>query len=115
MFMGVAILNVPLFLATGYPDAQGTATVEDAELRMQFVSIPPGEFVRGLDTGAYREQPAHRVRISRAFELGKYEVTQAQWEFVMGQNPSHFRGADRPVERVSWADAQAFIRRLNER
>lgn len=115
MFISIAILAVPLFLATGCNDAQGAAAAEDAELRMQFVPIPPGEFVRGLDTGAYREQPAHRVRISRAFELGKFEVTQAQWEFVMGQNPSHFRGADRPVERVSWADAQVFIGRLNER
>ena len=58
--------------------------------------------------------PVHRVKISRDFELGKYEVTQAQWEAVMGENPSSFKGADRPVERVSWNDTQEFIRKLNQ-
>ena len=62
-----------------------------------------------------REQPVTRVRISRAFELGKHEVTQADWEAVMGSNPSHFDkcGGDCPVEGVSWDDVQEFIGRLN--
>jgi formylglycine-generating enzyme required for sulfatase activity len=46
--------------------------------------------------------PRHVVRIGRSFEMGKYEVTQAQWESVMGTNPSRFPGASRPVEQVSW-------------
>ena len=45
--------------------------------------------------------------------MGKYEVTQAQWENIMGENPSSFKGANRPVERVSWNDAQAFLKKLN--
>ena len=45
--------------------------------------------------------------------MGKYEVTQAQWETVMGNNPSEFKGADRPVEMVPWNDAQAFLKKLN--
>ena len=46
-------------------------------------------------------------------ELGKYEVTQRQWKAVMGNNPSRFKGDDRPVESISWNDVQAFIRTLN--
>ena len=63
-----------------------------------------------------REQPVTRVRISRGFWLGKHEVTQAEWQAVMGTNPSRFSGCGRcPVEQVSWDDAQAFIGRLNAR
>ena len=50
----------------------------------------------------------------RDYRMGKTEVTQAQWEAVMGSNPSHFKGPDRPVENVSWNDCQAFIEKLNE-
>ncbi len=114
MIVRFAVLTAALMQAAGSTGLERAAAV-DPDVRMEFVSIPPGAFVRGLDTGAYREQPAHRVRISSAFELGKYEVTHAQWESVMGQNPSHFRGASRPVERVSWIDVQEFIRRLNKR
>ena len=47
------------------------------------------------------------------YSLGKFPVTQAQWEAVMGKNPSEFKGADRPVETVSWDDCQAFLKTLN--
>lgn len=59
------------------------------------------------------EQPVHRVSIARPFYMGRHEVTQAQWQSVMGNNPSNFRGENLPVEQVSWNDAQEFIRRLN--
>jgi formylglycine-generating enzyme required for sulfatase activity len=58
------------------------------------------------------EEPAHRVAVSD-FQLGRYEVTQTQWRAVMESNPSYFKGDNLPVERVSWNDAQEFIRRLN--
>jgi formylglycine-generating enzyme required for sulfatase activity len=83
--------------------------------RIEFVRIPAGEFLMGSNNGEDDEKPAHRVRISRDFEIGKYEVTQAQWEMVMGSNPSYFQSADRPVERVSWDDVQQFIQILNSR
>lgn len=60
------------------------------------------------------EQPAHSVRIGYSFEMGKYEVSQAQWKAVMGSNPSSFKGNDLPVEEVSWNDCQTFLRKLTE-
>ena len=59
------------------------------------------------------EQPVHSVTLS-PFYIGKYEVTQEEWEAVMGTNPSYFKDAKRPVEQVSWEDCQEFIRKLNE-
>ena len=69
--------------------------------------------------GGARRDPVERlvadmVQIpGRDFRMGKYEVTQAQWEAVMGENPSYFKGADHPVENVSWDDCQAFLEKLN--
>jgi formylglycine-generating enzyme len=62
-------------------------------------------------------RPGFTVRIERPYYIGRYEVTQAEWKRVMGANPSTFKdGADadrRPVDNVTWADAQAFVRKLN--
>ena len=83
---------------------------------MEFVWIPAGEFRMGSTSSDARdwEQPVTQVRISRGFWLGKYEVTQSEWQGVMGTNPSKFSGCGQcPVERVSWEDVQEFIRRLN--
>ena len=85
---------------------------------MEFVGIPPGEFLMGSTSrdADDDEQPVTRVRITKGFYLGKYEVTQAEWQAVMGNNPSHFAGcALCPVERVSGEDVQDFIGRLNAR
>ncbi len=81
---------------------------------MEFVEVPGGVFDMGdlWGDGDDSEKPVHSVRI-QPFQLAKYPVTQDQWEQVMGDNPSDFSGANRPVENVSWDDAQAFIRRLN--
>jgi TonB family protein len=81
---------------------------------MDFVLIPAGTYMMGSDTGDNDEKPIHRVRLSKAFYLGKYEVTQGQWQAVMGTNPSDFKGdANVPVKNVSWEDVQEFIRKLN--
>jgi len=76
---------------------------------MEFVWIPAGEFLMG--------SPEHEVRIREGFWMGKYEVTQGEWQSVMGTNPSSFDecGSPCPVETVSWYDVQEFIGRLNER
>ena len=79
--------------------------------------MPAGEFLMGSESEEADgdERPLTRVRISQGFFLGKYEVTQAEWEAVMGGNPSGFDecGPTCPVEKVSWDDTQEFIRRLN--
>ena len=83
---------------------------------MQFALIPAGEFQMGSTGGGDNERPVHTVRISKPFYLGIHEVTQGQWEAVMGNNRSKFKGdANRPVETVSWEDVQQFIDGLNTR
>ncbi|SOD96428.1 SUMF1/EgtB/PvdO family nonheme iron enzyme [Spirosoma fluviale] len=83
----------------------------------QMVYIPGGTFQMG-DTrreGDKDEKPVHTVTVS-SFLMGKYEVTQRQWEAVMGNNPSYFKDCpDCPVEQVSWDDVQAFLQQLNAR
>jgi len=79
---------------------------------LDLVLIRPGKFLMGSETAA-DEKPVHEVTISQRFYLGKYEVTQAQWEAVMGSNPSYIKGASLPVEQVSWEDCQLFIEKLN--
>jgi formylglycine-generating enzyme required for sulfatase activity len=82
----------------------------------EFVLIPAGNFTMGSNNGAQDEKPEHKVLISRTFEMGVTEVTQEQWELVMGSNPSSFKGDKRlPVENVSWSDVQRFISTLNSK
>jgi hypothetical protein len=92
---------------------------DNERYKFVFASIPAGEFDMGCSPNdkwcVPGEWPRHPVRISRGFEIGKYEVTQAMWESVMHNNPSHFTGADRPVERVSWYDVMKFLLLLNDR
>ncbi|MDL2330339.1 formylglycine-generating enzyme family protein, partial [Desulfosarcina sp. OttesenSCG-928-A07] len=61
------------------------------------------------------ESPQHKVTLTRSFFIGKYEVTQAEWIVVMGNNPSKYKGRNHPVEQVSWNEAQAFISALNQK
>lgn len=82
---------------------------------MEFVCIPAGEFSMGSNFGEADEKPVHPVTISRSFELGKFEVTQAQWEAITRSNRSQFKGPNLPVENVSWDDVQGFIEMLNQR
>jgi len=87
--------------------------------RHEMVVIPKGEFMMGAlenDEDAWdSEKPRHKVTLTRDFLMGKYPVTQALWESVMGSNPSKFKGANRPVEKVSWLDVVAFCNKLSER
>jgi hypothetical protein len=79
---------------------------------MRFVPIPPGTFTMGDGEDAHRE--AHKVTLTQSFHLGQHEVTQEQYEKVMGKNPSQFKGKQNPVEKVSWNDAVEFCRKLSE-
>ena len=84
--------------------------------KMEMVWCPPGEFMMGspvTEEGRYDNEMQHLVRLTKGFWLGKYPVTQAQWQSVMGNNPSHFKGEVRPVENVSWDDFQEFLKSVN--
>ena len=94
---------------------------------MEMAYIPAGSFMMGssdaevqaayeetkrVDSSAplewfTSEKPQHQVTIREGFYMGRYEVIQAQWQEVMGSNPSHFKGDNLPVETVSWNDAQS--------
>ncbi len=75
--------------------------------------IPAGTFTMGQAGGDVDEWP-HEVTLTRPFYIGVYEVTNAEWKRVMGSVPSQWKDDDRPVEKVSWEDANEFCRRLSE-
>ena len=77
--------------------------------------IGPGSFVMGSTTGPGDERPAHRVTLTKGFYMGVTEVTQEQWESVMPDNPSRYKGADRPVENVVVADCVEFCKLLTQK
>ncbi|MBL7646261.1 MAG: SUMF1/EgtB/PvdO family nonheme iron enzyme [Candidatus Hydrogenedentes bacterium] len=81
---------------------------------MEFIWVPAGVFYQGGNSGN-GSSPMRKVRISPGFWLGKFEVTQAQWSRVMGSNPSMFKGAARPVEGISWSDANRYCKELTRR
>ena len=80
---------------------------------MDFMLIRPGIFTMGSDKGG--NERAHKVTLTKPFYLGKTEVTQEQWQQVMGGNPSVFKGAKNPVENVSWDDCQEFVVKLRKK
>ncbi len=85
---------------------------------MEFVKIPSGSFTMGSPTSETysrdNERPQHRVTIEYEFYLGKYEVTQEEYEKVTGTNPSNFKNCPKcPVESVTWKEANEFIKKLN--
>ncbi|MEZ5535314.1 MAG: formylglycine-generating enzyme family protein [Thiolinea sp.] len=86
-------------------------------VRYAFRWIPPGTFVMGSpenEEGRTGAEEQHQVILSYGFWLGETTVTQALWEAVIGENPSHFKGEQRPVDTVSWDDCQDFISALHK-
>ena len=136
-FNSIAIFCCFLHL-TAHVKAQQPAYTN--EIGMQFVLVTPGNMTVGkfqptvsrvgfdgkpLPEKMYKSaeemarkdaMPGFTVNIDNAYYIGKFEITQEQWEKVMGNNPSAFKNdgsANRPVENITWRDAQAFIKRLN--
>lgn len=84
---------------------------------VEFVYINSGSYMMGSpeDYGDANEHPQKQVVISDGFYLGKYEVTQEQWEKIMGDNPSKFKGKNLPVENVSYNQVMEFVQKLNQK
>jgi len=123
IMLALAVPVVPLVAETGdvvLSDAKLLSGKEmDVDLgggvKLMLILIPPGEFTMGSNDGNSDEKPVRRVRITKGFWMGKFEVTQAQWEQVLGSNPSQFKGLRNPVDNVSWNDCQKFLKKLNQR
>ncbi|MEH2182374.1 SUMF1/EgtB/PvdO family nonheme iron enzyme [Nostoc sp.] len=111
-------------------DAQGNITnrrQEEAKyfeenlgngVTLEMVQIPEGSFMMGSPEGETKrdkdESPQHQVKVPRFF-MGKYEITQAQYQAIMDNNPSNFKGEKRPVEGVNWDDAVEFCKKLSQK
>jgi formylglycine-generating enzyme required for sulfatase activity len=102
----------------------GTPTIHTvASISLDMIFCPPGTFTMGSPTteaGRGGDETQHQVTLSHGFYLGKHEVTQAQYQTIMNGNPSglnadpsQFKGSNRPVEKISWNDAQIFLSQLN--
>jgi formylglycine-generating enzyme required for sulfatase activity len=93
--------------------SQSTEAIKSLTNAQNFARIAAGEFRMGSDDHGGTSDVPHLVKITRPFEMAKYEVTQAQWQAVMGGNPSNNKGESLPVENVSWVDVQEFIKAVN--
>ena len=118
---GEAIVPVRMTVEVEEPPPPPSGETLVAELpggaQMEFVWVERGGFWMGSPVDepghSINEGPRHWVNIGEGFYIGRYEVTQAQWTGAMASNPSRFGGNERPVDSVSWADAQAFVHQLN--
>ena len=119
-----AKLNAAREEAEAYAKLRGNRAGEERQfeispgLTMTFCWCPAGKFMMGSPVSeAERSDNEDQVEVTltRGFWMAKTEVSQAQWEAVMGENPSNFKGGNRPVENVSWNDAQEFLQKLNAR
>ncbi len=77
------------------------------------VEVHAGSFMMGSDEFE-ESQPVHEVTINKNYYIAKYPVTQSLWTAIMGNNPSHFKGENRPVEKITSSDAKKFIKKLND-
>ena len=86
-------------------------------ISIDMIRVEAGTFTMGataeMKDPSDKEKPTHRVTLTKDYYIGKYEVTQALWKAVMGNNPSMFKGDNLPVEQVSWKDCQKFLSKLN--
>jgi formylglycine-generating enzyme required for sulfatase activity len=119
IFVGVAfdVQSLDLDSATStihwaQSDAELTIASFAPPLQFQMVAIQPGTFSMGSNVIGGVSAPLHGVTITRPFWVGKYEVTQAEYQAVMGNNPSYWQAAQRPVEQVSWNSAMTYCATL---
>ncbi len=105
------------FCAKGDSEHENFTIPLSDTVNLDMIWIEPGTFIMGSpedELGRWDDETQHQVTLTKGYWLGKYEVTQAQYEAVMGTNPSNWKGADLPVEQVSWYDATNFCAKLTE-
>ena len=115
---GVLTTNSLSSVASGASLMGNTITIPVKNgISIDMVRVEAGTFTMGATTEMKYphndEKPIHQVTLTNDYYIGKYEVTQALWQAVMGNNPSNFKGDNLPVEYVSWNDCQKFINKLN--
>ena len=115
---GVLSTNTSSSVALGTSSSGNTITIPvKAGISIDMVRVEAGTFTMGATPEMKDpwddEKPTHQVTLTNDYYIGKYEVTQALWKAVMGNNPSNFKGDNLPVEMVSWDDCQEFISKLN--
>jgi formylglycine-generating enzyme required for sulfatase activity len=104
------------FVDNSYEDIPKTLEVDLGEsIKLDLMLIPEGTFKMGsLGNGRYEnDMPRHEVTLTNPFYMGKYAVTQEQWQAVMSNNISYFKGGKMPVNQISWNDCKEFIKKLN--
>ena len=115
-WLGLKTLTVALKEYTGPRRGDRKTLTLPGGATMTMIYVAPGSFMMGspsTEEGRSGDETQHHVTLTKGYWLGETEVTQAQWESVMGDNPSRFKGASRPVENVSWEDCQEFIAKVN--
>jgi formylglycine-generating enzyme len=112
VFRFIALSIILLTQLAAKPNEEKTSSYT-SKLGVEFVALPGGCFKMGSDLLKDFEQPIHEACVD-SFYIGKYEITQKQWNRLMDSNPSKFLGENHPVDRVSWLDSKAFIDRLNK-
>ena len=115
---GVLTTNASSSVASGASSSGNTITIPVKDgISIDMVRVEAGTFTMGatpeMENPNDDEMPTHQVTLTNDYYIGKYEVTQALWQAVMGYNPSEFMGDNLPVENVSWEESQEFISKLN--
>ena len=115
---GVLTTNTSSSVASGTSLSDNTITIPVKDgISIDMVRVEAGTFTMGATSEMKDpdddEKPTHQVTLTNDYYIGKYEVTQALWQAVMGNNPSNFKGENLPVEGVDWKDCQKFINKLN--
>ena len=109
----VAAEPIPITPVIAESDDRTTKQEKRHRYEPEMVRISGGSFMMGFHDDDVGDKKLHLVNLN-AFEIGKYEVTQAQWQAMMGKNPSNFSGCDNcPVESISWNDIQTYLQKLN--
>ena len=117
--VGVMLATVQAQTSQGQGVQFADTTITVGGVSFKMIAVEGGTFTmgatdeQGIDAHK-NEKPSHSVTLS-SYLIGETEVTQALWKAVMRSNPSEFRGANQPVEQVSWSDCETFIRKLNKK